>query len=474
MTADVELPPIIVAPKPRRKRRLLRFALWFTGGLVVLWIAAFLHATWSLNRAIAALKARGEPTTFEEALARNHANAKPSKAAEYLSRAVSENERAGRPGDATAGKSAAYSLPLNVAELDSDRAYLKSGQSVLEAVERALKEEPYPFTAIGTPLSTDWFRFSLLQDFRSVARLLKVDVRSRGGQGTDQLQRLKDLIATSSLLSKEQFVSPQSIRMSVVSLAIGVARDILGPHFEAGDLLEFDSLLNEVDAQMSLFQSLINERAVNASLFQTPEALRGQLRSDLELRTIPPPTTMDKVFQRVDQIWTEFLCTPVGLPLRLRTAANSLSVPNNVLRLVDKPLPWSLDDSREFERWKDSLDPGNVFLCRPNSAELQSAVVAFRRIHRQIALLRLALRILHHQKVQGELPESLADVCRDAPDLPKKWFANESVLYSKEDRGFRLNAPPSVVPDVPIVNQGHRVNLGLLLDVRWLPPNALP
>src|SRR5687767_12393853 len=95
-------PPVdaaVTSPTKPRRRRVVRFIGWAASALVLFWCIALAVATWHLHRAVEALRKRGQPTTFAEALARMHAKFPDGTRVELLREALEENKKAGLPGD---------------------------------------------------------------------------------------------------------------------------------------------------------------------------------------------------------------------------------------------------------------------------------------------------------------------------------------------------------------------------------------
>jgi hypothetical protein len=468
MTTDLKSIQAVDERKPRRKRRLLRFALWVSGSLVLLWIAAFLHATWSLNQAIAELKRRGEPTTFAEAVARNQSSASVPNGADLLREALTEDVRLGHPGNSASAIQSASSQPITDRDAIAVKTFLTKGEKIVELVDRAVALPPGPFT-----LHADLARmnhpywFDPVQDLRSLARLLWVDVRFSAGRGDSRrtFRRLKSLYLLSEQLSREAFVVPQLIRIAIIGLANGSSWTALPlVDFTPEELAELASLAARIDRHFSVTPALVNERALEATIFQNRESLEDELRSSARSK-FRTGTTASEVWIFLEYRWIDLITSPLGLPARRRAAAQTLSIPNDVLELADTPPPWSQEQTQSFNAWKEALNIDRVSLNAGEGGAASALTYATRRLHRQLAMTQLAFRLRRFDRIHGKLPDRLEELCNmSMPELPTKWFEGKPFIYTKKDRSFTLKADPSIIPEWPPANNQHRETLGLLFQ----------
>jgi hypothetical protein len=462
------------ASEAPRKRRWLRRLFKLAVGLVVLlasaWTITFIIATRDLNRAIAALKERGEPTTFAEAVARNHANAPKENGAEFLLQALGLNDQHGRPLDLAAQAGGDYSARLDRKEAAAVAEVLDAATDVTALVEKAVSLPPGPHT--NSDASADLaacLRFPAAQDVRALARSLSYDVRASATARNPRraFQRLKTLLLLPEQLAGDAFVIPQLVRVAINGVAVSTARAaLLDAGFSPNELLQLSDLMLRLERDFKMTPSLINERATAASVFLDSAAIGQSLRDEAErwkqsgLRSKPR--------SMLDFLWADVVASPLGLPARLRAAAEALSIPNEALALADLPPPWTPEQTKLFNACHDKTGTKKLTL-EPNassSSVLGVTTVAARRARRLLSLTALAYRLKRFEVVNTRLPERLQEVCDPTmPTLPTTWFGNEPIGYTKEGKWFRLEASRSIEPDALMTNRGQRLSWGLLLEV---------
>lgn len=190
----MEAAATVVERKPRRwPKRLLKAFLWMGGSLVLLWVCTFAYATWELNRAIAALKARGEPTTFAEAMEGVRRRAESTTGAEKLLEALREDAFQGSPGGALSMLPGGFDGLINAADRPKFAAELQQYDRIFALLEEVVALPPGP---VMPPSAAEELEANLsfqpLQDSRNFIRLLVVDARfpaqTRGARSSGWLR----------------------------------------------------------------------------------------------------------------------------------------------------------------------------------------------------------------------------------------------------------------------------------------------
>jgi hypothetical protein len=466
-TVDVSLPE----RKPRRwPRRLFWAALWLATALGLAWLVAFLLASWDYTQAKAALDKRNEPASFIDAAIRNLEKADYPNAADHLSEALREYAQAGRPLNSLA-QQLDYHGPIS----PSDFAEVEDGLSRTRRVMTLLDESfALPSGPLTSPVdaedATKNFRFPVSQELRMLARLLSIEARYAAERGDARLafKRLKSIYLLSEQLSAEKFLVPQYIRMHMIYVGNSTARRVLGTI----DLLpeefgEFDAILAGIDRTLRLYPALVNERAFQATILDARNVVLEELRYAVMNRRTGPSTLTQKAVDFMEQRWVEMVSSPLGFPVRRRAAAETLSIPNEALQLVDKPPPWDAETRRQFDRWKEMMFLDRLTLNPKKSGGLQYAGDAALRAHRNIAMMRMALRMKRHRQLHGKLPSRLEAICDAAmPELPTTWFEGKPFTIMRfTEPGFRIEASESLTAKSETSTPAKKQDDGLLIEI---------
>jgi hypothetical protein len=456
-------------PKPRRwPRRLLKLFLWTAASLVLLWTVTFALATWELNRVVAELKERGESTTFAEAVDADLRRAGSVTGADVVRQAIAANERAGRPGDALS-MIGSWDAPVAGSDLAAYAAGLKTGDDVLQLADRAAELPPGPLTDTNLEGART---FSAAQDFRSVSRLLMADVKHAVAIGDSRraFRRLKTHLSLTEHIGANAFVLPQLIRIAILGVATSSIRVTLpNADFTECELAELDALLDRLDREFKLVPALVNQRAMDASIFQAPSLLATEL-TERSQSPVASNIFAWRSWQAVNVVWCKLLTSPLGFPIRLRAAARSLSIPTEVLELVDVPPPWSESSHRSFIEWgeKTKIDSVTMIPAGGNYADVLAATGC--RAHRMLVMARLAVRLKRFHLKHGKLPTKLEEVCDAAmPELPTKWFEKQPLKYTTTASAFRIETSSSLVPNYAVGREDIRQSIGLLMKMDFAP-----
>jgi len=457
------------APIPRRKRRWVRFMFWTGVALIALWLGALLMATWDLQRATESLKSRGKPVSFGEALAQIQSSASVPNGADFLRRAVQENERLGKPGDLASSVGTGSTLPYSPQEVLALTPLLANGERLNELLDQAVASTPGPLTEQGDLAGLkNPYQFDHVQEIRSLARLLWADARFSASTGDFRraFRRLKTQYRLSEQLSSEAFIMPQLIRLSIISLANHAVRTSIPlTGFSSEELAELADLAARIDRKLMVAPALVNERAMVSTVFQDQKALAEEMR-DIASSTFRSGVARNHAFVFMEYRWIDLITSPLGLPARRRAAAQALNIPNDVLDLADKPPPWPQERKQTFEAWNEALNIGRLSINGSPEGGASMLTYAALRIHRQLAMVQLALRLRRFDLLHGKLPDRLEDLCdASMPELPMKWFEGKPFVYTKKGRSFTLTANPSITPEIALTNNQQREAWGLLLEI---------
>jgi len=463
------------APIPERKprrwpRRLFWSLLWLATALGLAWLVAFLLASWDYTTAKGALDKRGEPTSFIDAAIRNLEKADHPNSADHLREALREYDQAGRPLHSL-GQQLDYHAPISPLDYAEVEDGLSRTRRVVTLLEESLALPPGPLTSpVDAEDVAKNFSFPVSQDLRVLARLLSIDARYAAQKGDARLafKRLKSIYLLSEQLSSERFLLPQYIRMGTIYIGNSTARRVLGTiDLLPEEYAELDAILAGIDSTLSLYPALVNERALHATILDTPPVVLEELRIAAMNRRASPPSPTQGVVDFVEQRWLEAVSSPLGLPIRRRAAAETLAIPNEALQIVDKPPPWDDETQRQFDRWKSTMYFDRLTLNPSNLFSLQNAVDASRRAHRQIAMLRMALRMKRHRQLHGKLPRRVEEL-RDAamPKLPTTWFEGKPFTIMRfTEPGFRIEASESLTAKPETSTPAVKQDQGLLIEL---------
>jgi hypothetical protein len=461
--------------KPLRwPRRLLKLFLWTAGSLVLLWTVTFALATWELNRVVAELKKRGEPTTFAEAVAGNLEGIQTPNGSEQLREAIREDQRIGQPGYAILSLPRDYDDPAVVAQ---HRDMISQADGVVALLEEAVSLPPGPFKR---PAQSDDLENQLKSyeegELRSFTSLLADDVRVSAATGDARRawRQLSLNLRLSEQLAAERFLLAQFIRINILSMAHHSALFAL-PKIDIthGEFSNLDSWLVRIDKNLKLFPSLVNQRAMQATVLGVPAVILEELQNHAEGRRRTSMTTKGNALHFLECRWAELISSPIGLPVRRRAAAKVLSVPDETLRLVDKPPPWPPHLRADSEKWRAelridrlSLDPGVG-----DYRDLQDVSTRFLHGHRRLTILRIALRMKLYFQRHGKLPVRLDVLCDSTmPELPTKWHEGQPFEYSQKGLAFRIESSPTLSVDPPARDDHHRTAFGHLIALDFTPP----
>jgi len=470
MGLDVDL--VVPLPPKTRRRRWVRLLRNGAVALVLLWLLAFVFATWDRHRATEALRKRGMPASYDEAVAAMHAKVGSETGADLLRRAIKENEKLGRPGD--------FYVPAKhdfVAD-DADRARLdalaRQCDPVMVLLNEALKHPPAPFTRSGEIGADPALRSEEAQNLRSFARLMWPLIKRAvlRGDHDEAVRLLKVSFQIGERLSTDELIIPQLIHVAILGVANAYAHAVL-PAIKLNEkqFRELDELLAGIERGLTFERALINERGAMATLFEDPEALKSEMYSAVVGQV---PEWMRGAGILAERGWVELVRSPIGLPVRRRAAAYCLSVPDEVLALVDHPPPWPDELQKKYEPWQSTFNSDRLMLTARSSSAFGNVYWAGLRARRRLVLTRLALRLKWHFQVHGRLPERLEEVC-DATmtEIPLKWFEGRPLAYTKTDRSFRIDAEPSPADQVygsALAREDVRVGSGLLAKMEFAAP----
>jgi hypothetical protein len=453
-------------PKLRRKRRWVRGMLWTGVALIAFWIGALQLATWELHRASKALKNRGEPATFAEALALNETRTASPNGAELLLQAIREHDRLGNPGLIVSNITGDLSRPVDSDYIAKVTPWIKKGEPVVDLLERAVALPPGPLTPPSdTGKLAQIRRDPLPFDVRGLAWLLYFDARvsARLGDSRRSFRRLKTLYLLSEQVKLEAFYIPQLVRISILGSSDDAGRFVLPfAEFSPDELLELSELAARLSREFKMAPALVNQRAMAASIVQDSEALDEELQWELQYRTRSPSLT-EHAFQFVERRWANLVSSPLGLPARRRAAAQTLRIPNDVLELADVPPPWSKEAQQRFDHWRDCLNAERVGLSPEPGDTMSNAFRAAVRVRRRLAMSQVAYRLRRFDILNGKLPDRLEELCdASMSTLPTKWFEEKPFVYVKNGHSFTLRADPSIIPEYVAIHDSQRENQGNL------------
>lgn len=421
-----------------------------------------------MNRAIEALRQRGEPTTFEETVERSARN---STVNEQLRQAIEEHNRLGRPGELF---STAFAQPSRVLQ-GPERIRWKSGvalrSGVLDQLEQAVKHPPGHFTQVDD--LKDLFSalvFRRVVEFRGVTWVAAMDLKLAVEEGDwpRVFRRAQLGLDLARQLSEEPFFSPQIFRLQTLD---EVAGSILvlpaAAVFSLDEYRELDGRFAEAEREFKFAPALKNERLIAAKIMDGSPATNDHLRRNLIFDTRAANMEQHLTFL-ARRLWAEAVISPVGLPVRRKNAAETLSCPDEVFLHVDIPPPRSQQSVELFEQWKFALSPSRIAVSPPEKGILAFADEAVCRFHRRMVLTRIALRLRRFHLLHQRLPDSLQELCdASMPEIPLAWFENKPFLYTADGHRCRIAAPKKSIH--PNVSDEARILQALLLKLDLTP-----
>jgi hypothetical protein len=277
----------------------------------------------------------------------------------------------------------------------------------------------------------------------------------------------------SEQLSAERFLLAQFGRINILSTAHHSALFVL-PRIDIApdELAGLDGLIVTIDENLKLFPSLVNQRAMHATVLGVPAAILEELQNHAEERRGALLTTKGNALHFLECRWAALISSPIGLPVRRRAAAKVLNIPDATLRLIDTPPPWPPHLQADFENWRAafridrlSLDPGDG-----DYRDLQDVSRRVLHAHRQLIMLRLALRMKLYCQRHGKLPARLEEICDSTmTQLPTKWHEGQAFGYSQKGLAFRIESSPTLSVDPPSRDDHHRTAFGHLIALDFSP-----
>jgi hypothetical protein len=464
--------------KPRRwPKRLLKAFLWTGGALVMLWVRTFAFATWELNQVIAALKARGEPTSFAEAMEKIRAKDGETTGAELLRQAIRENERLRTPGDRFNLVGGSLDQPLTETLKDLLAQTFNESRPVLKLIEHAVELPPGPIVDEESSLAPPSKRLNAQPARRSLLRMLSLPLMT-AQLNDDHHEVVKWLVVSFKLsesLAAEQGLMPQLVRVAMHGVSTANLRRLLPTlTLDEPDFRTLDAILGDLDRHARFGPLLSDERAVMGELFLKPDWLKEELRSAADPPPAFPPTWKDNALLHIQFRWIDVVCSPVGLQVRQRAAARAYSMPQEILDAIDVPTPWPDKLRTDFEEWRNALTMHRLLAMPPDHDALRMMGTAASRTRKRWVLARLALRLKWHVQRHGQLPDRLEELCdASMPELPTTWFEGKPFAYRKFDRTCRIESETTAW-DLSyahtITNDRLRATYGLLLEMDFTPP----
>jgi hypothetical protein len=428
------------AKSRRWPKRLLKACLWTGGVLVLLWVCMFFRATWELNQVVAAMRAKDEPTNFEEIIDKNCRSAGSATGATLIRKAVAEHHRVGRPGNRLSMEPGLIQIPIPKDRLPQIEEWLSQGAAILPIIEKAVALPPGPLAVVRD----DDLDLEFCQNMRELSRLLAAEARYAISQGDKAraLKRLKSHYLLTEQLAADQIVIPQLIRIAllgVVSEPNRVALESLD--FTPDELDELCALIGKVEANLRFEASLRNERAAAAVHFQSPKNWADSVGARANAAAKGTPTSSYRAWSIAEWQWARLVSSPVGLPTRLRAAAEALQMPDDVCSLVDLPNPLPEETAKLLERHRSTLDVERLGLNEPTSTAIGVLLRAGLLARQRLDLTRIMLRVRRYYVVNGKLPVKLDDVCGGPlPTIPAKWFEGKQPDYVHEKGEVFLSA----------------------------------
>jgi len=425
---------------------LLKAVVWGIGLLAAGWTISFGVAMYELNEAINALKARGEPTTFAEAVAQRWAEAGDQPGIDFIWQAIAENDRLGRPAD-----QAIKRVPVDADFGEEERRiYAEAAQKcgpVLRLLEQAVTRPPAPFTRPGDSIDESRRRTARIGPGMVRATWPALKLASLRREQAEVVRLLVMLYRLSDQYSAEPSSEGASVQGGVIMVINDLARTLV-PAMRLDDeqFRRLDAVLDETLAGLKYSRAYRGQRVLAAERCDDLKELRGTLQNLARRRRAK--RWDEHVLSFLDLRWVDLVVSPLGLPVRRRAAAQALRIPDEVLGLVDEPRPWSSAKQQYFEEWWRVLSVDRLSL-RPNeTSSLENAFTGPLMSRRGLTMMRLGVRLKRFADRYGRLPERLEEICDAAmPELPTTWFEGAPFIYTKEGLAFRIE-PSKSLPGV--------------------------
>jgi hypothetical protein len=448
-----DAPP--AAAKPRRRKWPFR-VLW---GLLAVVLGLCGYWTWNYRSALAErdalideLHAKGEPVWWREVVAKALAEEPADSGAPFVREALAAFD--------AASMRAPPSLPQVRTTKEVRALFQKLERS--EVIKTALRAAAPAFALLDEAvrrqpglLIPDLLHYNemvgrgLILQVPSLRRLLLLKLH-------DALARrdASDAYRTAALgyrcalqFGRDPVCMACIARLSVQSTASECLLECIArASVPAGEFQALDELLAGDFHGIDIRPMLMGERARYLEILDSDEGMHGLLTAwgGMGVRDYYGLERGMYVW------WLKALASPLGQPIRLRTAAEALRFTKKVgpdLERADVE-PGIIDAALDEFRRKSPLhqsvhDSGGL-----SPSEWHWAGGPWRaRMQRRIVLTRLALRLRRHYDQHGRMPAKLDELCdASMPKVSLEWFGDHPITYKPSAKGFRLEVPAEIVP----------------------------